>query len=85
MTALSLESGYIVPMAVPHMIINAFKNVCGIALETDYKLEALEAAKNAAPAKAAVDSSKPAAKAAVVEEKVEEEEDVDMGGLFGDF
>lgn len=60
MTALSLETGYITPMAVPHMIINAFKNVCGIALETEYKMDALEAAKNAAPATSAKDSSKPA-------------------------
>jgi large subunit ribosomal protein LP0 len=49
LTALSMETGYITPMAVPHMIVNAFKNLAGIAMETDYKLEALEAAKNAGP------------------------------------
>lgn len=52
LTALSLELGYVTPMAVPHMLMNAFKNVAAIALETDYKLAALENAAKAAPAQA---------------------------------
>jgi large subunit ribosomal protein LP0 len=43
-TALSLETGYITKSAVPHMIMNAFKNVAALAVETDYKLAALDAA-----------------------------------------
>jgi len=45
--AISLETGYVVKSAVPHMIMNAFKNVAAVALETGYKLEALEAAQAA--------------------------------------
>jgi len=45
-----METGYITPIAVPHMIVNAFKNLAAVAMETDYKLEALEAAKSAGPA-----------------------------------
>lgn len=47
LTALSLETGYIIPSAVPHMIMNAFKNVAAVAVETGYKLAALEAAQAA--------------------------------------
>lgn len=46
LTAISLESGYVIKAAVPHMIMNAFKNLAGLAMETGYKLDALEAAKN---------------------------------------
>jgi large subunit ribosomal protein LP0 len=45
--AISLETGYVVKSAVPHMIMNAFKNVAAIAVETGYKLDALEAAQSA--------------------------------------
>ena len=45
--AISLETGYIVKSAVPHMIMNAFKNVAAVAVETGDKLEALEAAQAA--------------------------------------
>lgn len=48
--AVSMETGYVIPMAVPHMIINAFKNLAAVSMETGYKLDALEAAKNAGPA-----------------------------------
>jgi len=41
-----LELGYVTSAAVPHMIINAFKNLAAISLETGYKLDALEAAKS---------------------------------------
>lgn len=52
LTALSLELGYVTPLAVPHMLMNAFKNVAAIAVETGYKLDALENAAKAAPAQA---------------------------------
>jgi len=46
-----METGYLIPCAVPHVIMNAFKNVAAIAMETGYKLDALEnASKNAGPA-----------------------------------
>lgn len=47
MAALSLATGLVTAPAVPHMLVNSFKNLLAVALETDYKLEALEAAKNA--------------------------------------
>jgi len=81
LNAVSLETGYIVKSAVPHMIMNAFKNVAALALETGYKLDALEAAQ-------AAGAQQQAATGAVqkeeekVEEPEEEEEDMDMGGLF---
>ena len=40
--ALSLETGITTAPAVPHMLINAFKNLAAISLETRYTLEALE-------------------------------------------
>ena len=83
LTSISLASGYVVPSAAPHMIINAFKNLAGAALACDYgfpQLEALKSAAAAAPKAGAAGG----AKAAAVEEVVEEpEEDVDMGDLFG--
>jgi len=42
--AVSLQTGIVVPAAVPHMISNAFKNLAAISVETGYKLAALEAA-----------------------------------------
>jgi len=89
MASISLASGYITKPAAPHMIINAFKNLAAVTFDADYSFKQAdrmkEAAKNAvhvaAPTQAA--SSAPA-KETKVEEKKEEEADVDMGGLFGD-
>lgn len=90
LTALSLGSGYITSAAAPHLIMSAFKHLAAVSFATDYSFpqaEKLKAAAKAAPAAggAPAASGAPAA-AAKVEEKVEEEEeeDVDMGGLFGD-
>lgn len=87
MASISLASGYITKPAAPHMIVNAFKNLAAVTFDSDYSFKQAdkmkEAAKNAvhaAPAKAA---GAPA-KVEKVEEKKEEEADVDMGGLFGD-
>jgi hypothetical protein len=41
-----LELGYVTAPAVPHMIMNAFKNLAAVAIETGYKMDALEAAKS---------------------------------------
>lgn len=86
MAAASMESGYVVKAAIPHIIANSFKNLVAVSFETDYSFKQADtmkaAAKNAvsqvvaAPAGAKV--------AAKVEVKEEEPADVDMGNLFGD-
>jgi large subunit ribosomal protein LP0 len=88
MASISLASGYITKPAAPHMIVNAFKNLAAVTFDSDYSFKQAdkmkEAAKNAvhaAPVQAAGGAAKEAPK---VEEKKEEEADVDMGGLFGD-
>jgi len=82
---LSLAAGYPTAASAPHSILNAFKNMVAVCAATEYSFPQaaayLNAAKNApaagaAPAQASKD-------AAPVEEKKEEPEDVDMGGLFG--
>jgi large subunit ribosomal protein LP0 len=91
MASISLASGYVTRPAIPHIIINSFKNLAAVTFDSDYSFpqadKLKEAAKNAVHA-APVASSAPAggapAKVAEVEEKKEEEADVDMGGLFGD-
>lgn len=59
-----------------------------VAAETGYEFpeakKLLEAAKNAPAAGAATGKADAKADAPAVEEKKEEEEAVDMGGLFGD-
>jgi len=85
LTQLSLGSGYIIPSAAPHLLINAFKNLAGAAIAADYDFPQLAAIKNAA---AAAPASGGAAAAAPAEEakeaEPEPEEDVDMCGMFGD-
>ena len=38
MTALSLQTGIPTACSIPHMIINAFKNLAALSLGTDYKM-----------------------------------------------
>ena len=88
LTKLSLGSGYIISSAAPHLIINAFKNLAGAAIASDYDFPALAALKSAAasaPASGGGGGGGGAAAAAPKEEVKEEEpeEDVDMGDLFG--
>jgi len=45
--ALSLELNIPTAPAVPHMIVNAFKNLCAVSLESGYKLDVLEKAQAA--------------------------------------
>lgn len=84
--AVSLEIGYCTQASVPHSIINGFKNVAAICVETDITFPEVETIKAyladpsafavaAAPAAAAVEETKEAAK----EESEEEESDDDMG------
>jgi len=89
LTALSLGSGYVVPSAAPHLIMNAFKNLAsvGIAAKYDFKeLEAMKSAAAAAPASGGGGGGGKAAESAPVKEAEKEpsdEGDVDMGDLFG--
>lgn len=89
MASISLASGYITKPAVPHMIMNAFKNLAAVTFDSDYSFKQAEKMKEAA--KNAVHVAAPsgpaggaAPKEAVKEAPKEEEADVDMGGLFGD-
>jgi len=87
--ALSIASGYIVKPAIPHLLANSFKNLAAVSFVTDYSFKQAdklkEAAKNAPKASAGpAKAGKATAEAAVVEEKKEEEADVDMGNMFGD-
>jgi large subunit ribosomal protein LP0 len=89
LASISLASGYITKPAIPHMLVNAFKNLASVTFDTDYSFKQAdkmkEAAKNAVragPATGAPAGGAP--KAAAVEEKKDEPEaDVDMGDLFG--
>lgn len=87
--ALSLAIGYPTLAAVPHSIINGYKNLLAISVATDYTFAGSEQIKAyladpsafavaAAPAASAAAEEAPAAK-----EEEEEESDEDMGfGLF---
>lgn len=80
---LSLALGYPTKASAPHTILNGFKNLVAVSAASGFEFKQakamLEAAKNA-PAAAGAPAAKAVAK---VEEKKEEVEDVDMGGLFG--
>jgi large subunit ribosomal protein LP0 len=41
-TALSLETGIVTECAVPHLIMNAFKNLAAISLESGYEIDELK-------------------------------------------
>ncbi|RKO88018.1 ribosomal protein L10-domain-containing protein [Blyttiomyces helicus] len=90
--SISLAINYPTVAAIPHILINGYKNLIAIGLETEYSFEAVDRIKEiladpskfavAAPvAAAATTTSDAPAAAAKVEEK--EESDDDMGfGLF---
>ncbi|GAM19306.1 hypothetical protein SAMD00019534_024810 [Acytostelium subglobosum LB1] len=88
--AISLELGYPTVASIPHSLLNAYKNVLAIALETEYSFPAADkfkAALSAAPVAAAPAAAAPAAAAPAkaAAPVVEEESDDDFGGgLFGD-
>merc|ERR1712046_43112 len=92
LTALSLGTGYMIPSAAPHLIINAFKNLAGAAIAADYSFPAVDALKAAAKAAPASGGGGAAAAAAGGDDKKEddkkeeeeEDDDIDMGGMFGD-
>lgn len=87
--AVSLQIGYPTTASVPHSIVNGFKNLLAISVETDYTFKEAEMTKEyladpskfaaaAAPVAEAVEEKKEEKK-----EESEEESDDDMGfGLF---
>jgi large subunit ribosomal protein LP0 len=89
MASLSLAIGQPNALSVPHMIVNSFKNLASIALESGLTFKELsnlssagstqQAGGKAAPAEKK-EEKKEAAKAEVKEEEVQ----MDMGGMFGD-
>jgi len=91
---ISLAVGFPTLPSVMHSLVNTYKNVLAVAVETDYQWDGIEELKDriknpdkyagAAPAGgAAADSSAPAAEEKPAEEE-EEESDDDMGlDLFG--
>jgi len=83
-TALSLASGYIVSSAVPHIVLNAFKNLAAASFSSGFSFPQAEALKASAGSRpAAAGGATATAAAPVKEEEPEPEEDVDMGDLFG--
>jgi len=82
LAAVGLETGYTTAASVPYSIVNAFKNLAGIGMEVDYKFAQLTALTSGASAPAAGGASK-AVEAPKEESVKEEEEDMDMGDMFG--
>ena len=84
--SLSLGAGFPTTASVPHSMLQGFKNMVAVCAESGYSFKEgaalLEAAKNA-PAAGAAGGASTKVDAPVEEEKKEEVEDVDMGGLFG--
>jgi large subunit ribosomal protein LP0 len=88
LAALSLSLGLPNDLSVPHMILNGFKNLAAIGLETGYKFKELESLTSggSAPSQAAPAKAEEKKAAPKEEPKKEEEADVGLGGdLFGDF
>ena len=83
--ALSLAANYPTLASVPHSIVNSYKNVLAISLETEYTFPLAQKVKDymanpgAHAAAPAASGSAPAAKAAKEEVKEEEEEEGDYG------
>ncbi|KAJ2084926.1 ribosomal protein P0 (A0) (L10E), partial [Coemansia sp. S100] len=93
--AISLAANYLTLPAVPHLVINEFKDILAISIATDYTIDAAKSIKElldnpeamaaAAAAASASSAAAPAAGGAAAAAAVEEEEesDEDMGfGLF---
>jgi len=86
LAALSLVVGDINEASVPHMLLNGFKNIACISLEADIKVKQLGAGAPSAPAKSAPAPAKDVKGAEPKkEEKVEVQEEVALGDMFGDW
>jgi len=88
-TALSMGADIPNSLSVPQFIVNGFKSLLAIGMESGYEFEALRAAKDASKNQVAtsVNAGNTAAqketKVEVAAEEEEEEEDMDLGDLFG--
>jgi len=90
--AIGLQVGYPTVASVPHSLLNGYKNILSVAVETDYSFKQADKVKAylanpsafAAAAPAASSAAPTASKAAApAKEEPKEEEDEDMGfGLF---
>jgi large subunit ribosomal protein LP0 len=91
MAALSLAIGQPNALSVPHMIVNSFKNVASIALESGLTFKQLAGLQSGGGSSTGGASKGGDAKkedkkeAAKVEVKEPEEPAVDMGGMFDEF
>jgi len=87
--AISLQIGQPNQLSAPHMIVNAFKNVAAIALQSGLKFKQLDSlSSGTAPATTTTTTAKKEEpkKEEKKPEKVEEEPaGVDLGGMFDDF
>jgi len=88
--SISLVIGIPNALSVPHMIVNAFKNIASIALETGLSFKQLEKLTSSTPSSGGskpVEAKKDAApkKEEPKKEEKEEEAGIDMGGMFDDF
>jgi len=84
LAALSLAVGDVNELSVPHLLLNGFKNIAAISLETDIKVKQLGAL-SSAPVKSAPAPAKEEKKNEPnKEEKKEEPEEVALGDMFGD-
>ena len=91
LASISLATGYVTKAAIPHIIMNSFKNLAAVTFDSDYTFKQAdklkEAAKNAVHAAPVQAAGAAPAKAAAKEEEKPKEEEVDFdlgGGLFGD-
>jgi len=89
MAAISLASGYMTKPAIPHALANAFKNLASVTFVADYSFKQADALKEASKKAVVVvaaggDKGKGAAKKEEKKEEPVKEEEVDMGGLFGE-
>ncbi|KAI8590211.1 ribosomal protein P0 (A0) (L10E) [Geranomyces variabilis] len=89
--AVSMAIDYPTVAAVPHLLINGYKNVIAVALNSDYSFEAVDRIKEiladpskfaAAAAPAASSTGAAAAAPAAAEEEPEASDEEDMFGLF---
>jgi len=91
-TTISLAANYPTLPSIIHSLINGYKNLISVAIETDYSWEAIDELKDrianpdkyasAAPAAASSDDAAPAAAAAAEPEKEEEKEESEDEGMF---
>lgn len=86
--AISLATNFPTTAAVPHLLVNAYKNILGVALATEYSFPAADEIKEklknavavaAAPAAKSSQAAAPSAAPAAPAKEESEEEDLGMG------